>query len=190
MHQICYDNFPISTPKERIEKVLNDRAERDGDGGGLYARIRFVDLTFDSEEEAGKYIQANDTGWYDQLAVKYRLQKDFKPSKALSNLKARVAKAHTEYNNLACNFHFANHKSEFIGCKRCGSKISLKYLRRNACPVCGFDMRPKTTLDKIEALKLNYDELQKAAHDKEHEERMKSIKKAETFWLVKTEYHC
>ena len=70
MHQICYDNFPVSTPKEKIEKVLNNRADRDGDGGGLCARIRFIDLTFDSEEEAGKNIQANETGWYDQLAVK------------------------------------------------------------------------------------------------------------------------
>lgn len=190
MHQICYNNFPVSTPKEKIEKFLNDRADRDGDGGGLYNRIRFIDLTFDYRENAEEYIKANDTGWYDQLAVKYRFQKDFKPSKTLLNLQSRVAKAYKELYDLSYKFHFADHKSEFIGCKGCGSKISLKYLRRNTCPVCGFDMRPKTTLDKIEALKLKHDELQKAAHDKEHEERMKSIKKAETFWLVKTEYHC
>ena len=95
----------------------------------------------------------------------------------------------TAYQELNRAFHFKNHKSATVGCKNCGSKIALKYLRSNICPVCKEDLRPETTQKRIKALKEKADALIDKRDSMECAERKKNLKKAETYWLVKTEFH-
>lgn len=119
----------------------------------------------------------------------YRRDENFVPSKTLENLQKRQSDARKAYWDLQKAFHFANHKSATVGCQNCTSKIALKYLRTNKCPVCGEDLRPESTRNRIAALKAKLDNLVEQCEKKEKAERLKSIEKAETYWLVKTEFH-
>ena len=40
-------------------------------------------------------------------------------------------------------------KSATVGCETCKSKLSIKWLKSEECPVCGDDLRSKTTLETI-----------------------------------------
>ena len=189
MHEINYLHFDYKTSRKAIYAECESEAARNRDYSCPLDPIDYYDKQFNSEEEAKEFIDKIDKNWYHQIAVSYRYQKDFKPSKALEKLKERLEKAHHDYYQAEGAFHFKSHKSQTVGCSKCGSKLALAYLKRNTCPLCGNDLRPTTTLDKIAKLKSNYDKLCKEYKAKEHEERMKSIKKAELYWLVKIEYH-
>ena len=39
--------------------------------------------------------------------------------------------------------------SNFIGCPKCGSKLNRDHINGEKCPLCGTDLRSKSTIDKI-----------------------------------------
>ena len=190
-HQVCYDTFSTAVSKKRIYAEVNARAVEDGDYHSPLERIHFFeDRCFDRYEEAEQFIEERSrNAFYGQFAVMYRRDENFVPSKTLENLQKRQSDARKAYWDLQKAFHFANHKSATVGCQNCTSKIALKYLRTNKCPVCGEDLRPESTRNRIAALKAKLDNLVEQCEKKEKAERLKSIEKAETYWLVKTEFH-
>ena len=151
-HEIHHDDFKVTTSKERILAMVSARAERDGDYHTPITSIEWQNRCFDSREDAEKYLN-NLGGFYRQVAVQFKYQNDFVPSKALENTTEKARQAIVAYRTLNEAFHFGNHKSATVGCKNCGSKIALKYLRSNICPVCRKDLRPETTQKRIKALK-------------------------------------
>lgn len=168
---------------------MDEVARREGDYHSSLGAIDFrSNKCFDTYDEALEYIEGLG-GFYLQVAVKYKKVKDFKPSAKLTTLRERMAKARNEYYALNNKFHFADHKSETVGCKHCGSKIALKYLHSNHCPVCRTDMRPETIQNRIAALKAKEEELRKQEHELYLAEQKKQLKNAEEMWLVKIEYH-
>ena len=40
----------------------------------------------------------------------------------------------------------------YIGCKKCGSKLSRKYLTGNYCPLCKNDLRSATVVERLKKL--------------------------------------
>lgn len=190
-HAIYHDSFSVKKSRNEIYSILDQRAIEEGDyHSGLNANIRWYNRCFPTIEEAEKFLESNDKGWYDQLAVKYKYQEDFKPSKALEQLYTRQIKIRGTYNSVFSVSHFRNHKSKLITCKSCTSKIATPFLEStNYCPVCRKDMRPDSVKQRLERLKAKINELDKEIADKEHEERLKQIDKAEEYWLVKTEFH-
>ena len=188
-HAVNYDSFSTKQSKDSIYAEVNRRAIYDGDYHTSITAIKWHDnVCLDSYEDAEKFIEKHDS-YYGQLAVKYKEQKDFKPSKALADMQERLKQAKKAYYELDNAFHFKNHKSATVGCKECGSKIAIGYLHSNCCPVCHKDLRPESTLARILALKNKMNDLAKKCKEKEKAERLKSIKKADEYWLVKTEYH-
>ena len=124
--------------------------------------------------------------WINCLAVKFYDTHRVPETEKLKKLQAAKTAAYKKYNDLAFAFHFANAKSELIGCKCCGSKISRKYLKNNFCPVCHSDLRPETTLNRIDTLKAKADKL----YDEVLNETTKIAKKSGNIrWLIKIEYH-
>ena len=106
--------------------------------------IRWIDFVCDNKEQAREYIGKHDSGWYDQLAVKFK-QADYSKNKKIVTLKERKNNVLKKRQSLNSEMHFKDAKSSLITCKDCGSKISNQYMqRRNTCPVCGFDMRSDT----------------------------------------------
>ena len=104
----------------------------------------------------------------------------------MKRAREKYSAAFEKYRALNNKFHFAESKSAFIGCQTCGSKISHEYLKGNCCPVCGNDLRPKSTRDTVAKYKANVDK----ANDLIKAEEKKAIAKySKIKWLVKIEYH-
>lgn len=189
-HEMHYDTFKVTTSKKDIYNEVNDRAIEEGDYHSSLSAIKFYENEcFNSREDAERFISEHDS-FYGQLAVKFK-QTDFEPSKKLKALYSKTSEAFREYGEINCMFFAKDFKSDTIGCKQCGSKLSRKYLHSNFCPLCHNDLRPATLRKRIEAAKAKYEKCQEQQKTCEKEERLKNIAKgkSQTFWLVKTEFH-
>lgn len=186
MHNILVDSFSSDTSKEDIATQLKLVAQRDC--GKLYQPIEFIDKVFDTIDDANAYLESHDKK-YRNFAVKYYDTSDYCQSAETINLQDQYKKAYKSYIDLQNKFHFAEHKSLSITCRNCNSRINLSFLKRNTCPVCFSDLRPKTVTKKILFLKEKSDNLHHKFLQSDNQDRKKAINKSKTNWLVKIEYH-
>ena len=190
MHEILYRTFPLKADPKEIQAELDAIAEEDSDsGGGLPRNIRYIDRTLNSYSEAVAFIQSEDQGWYDQLAVKYLDYPDFRKSRKYLELEKKLNEVSIKATEEQCRFYYADSKSEFLGCRTCSSRLRTSYLHNNRCPVCGNDMRPGGVLQHIEALNGKADEIREKLEAEEQHLQEKQRKTAVKKWLVKIEYH-
>lgn len=166
---------------------------------GLSKKIRWINHICENYEEAMKYIEEKDDGWYDQLAVKYLEYHELKKSKALLTMEEQLEKLKKRKTEMTSKIHYANVKSNFISCRNCESKINSKYFTekvsnnirlKNTCPICKSDLRPQSTLDSIKNIEKKIEELKKKIKLEERKIEEKEKKKATIKWLVKIEFHC
>lgn len=187
-HTIQHYDYPGNADTKKVEqKLANYVAKRCFQEGGHLSKIRWIDSEpCANEDEARIKIEHLDKGWYDCIAVKYYDAYNIPETEKLKKLQAAKTAAYKKYNDLAFAFHFANAKSELIGCKCCGSKISRKYIKNNFCPVCHSDLRPESTLNRIAALKAKAD---KSSDTLKAELTKQAMKAKNVRWLVKIEFH-
>lgn len=191
-HSIHYATYDEKTNKNSIQAYWDDyAAHEDWEEGccGLPNNIRWIDHICDDYDEAHEYIENHDRQCYDQLAVKYREYPEMKKTKTLETLEERAKRLCDRYHELANNIHYANVKSQFIGCKHCGSKIASPHIKSNRCPVCYTDLRPESTLDTIKRAKANYEKAQNDVKVEIKKIQEKQKKQAKIKWLVKVEFH-
>ena len=187
-HNIMHEDYDLKVNKKSVQKSWDNyvaHADYGEGASGLPNPIRWIENGIsESYGDAMERIEKLDNGWYDQIAVKY---KDCKPctTKKYQTLKTRLNDATISYNDKAGIIHYGPGRvsSEFIGCKHCGSKIATKYINSNACPVCGEDLRPASTLQSIANAKKKVEELKKQLAEEEKKA------KYDVRWLVKIEYH-
>lgn len=194
-HNINYFDYPENVDKNKVINELETYVSHEAwQEGGHLGHIRWIPgPVCESRDDAVKYIEAHDKGWYDCLAVRY-LEPDFqKKSKAYIELQQRYKKAYDRYSTLNEEEYASTVKSAFIGCKTCGSKLSRKHIleRRhgaysNFCPVCGADLRSPTMQDRIKKAREAMCEIQKKL---EQEERHMAKRNGDIRWLVKIEFH-
>lgn len=183
-HCINYHSFPVETPKKDIQEAMNCEAAYDH--SSLDKAIRFYDDVLPNYDEAKKFIQNHDSGWYDQLAVQYLDLPQGFSSKTLDALDAKLGEASKALRAAVDTVTVIQVKAQYIGCKSCGSKLNKKFLKSNFCPICHADMRSETQLQKIQRLQDKVD----ALTAQYSEERKKLAKKhGVRKWLVKIEYH-
>lgn len=73
MHEIRQIPFSTRKAKTTIQKECDAIAKRDGEyHHALDRNIRFYDIVCKDYEEAYKFLEAHDRGWYDALAVKFK----------------------------------------------------------------------------------------------------------------------
>ena len=72
-----------------------------------------------------------------------------------------------------------NHKSKFVGCPRCGSRLNRKSISNDKCPLCGQDISSSTVKKTIKRYKNNIKEMKKELR----EEKEKLSYKAKTKYL-------
>lgn len=118
--------------------------------------------------EAMKAIESYDDGWYsDHVVLFYDISNEGRKKIEDWNQKRdKYIEQHSIHKRT----------SKYAGCPFCGSKISIGHLRGEKCPVCGTDLRPESTIEKIKW------------YDQKAKECAKKYK--EKYWLAKIEYHC
>ena len=184
MHNIEHHTYPENVNKQKVYKELKNYVEHEcWQEGGSLEPIRWeTGVILKSREEAEKWIESHDRGWYDQLAVRYE-----HPMTTNSNTKQfdeKIMKAYENYNSKESVVYPHTRTSEFIGCSKCNSRLSRTHLNNNFCPVCNADLRPETTLKAIKAAKLKWEKAQN-----EKREYLRKHAKKEILWMVKIEYH-
>ena len=191
-HEIQHRVYRENVDRKQVEADLNHYVKqacwREG-GSGLDKPIRWYDNICANYDEALEFIRQQDRGWYDQLAVKFREYPVIAPSKTLLALQERLRKEMeklTTYENAHCVQSF---KVEYIGCPKCGSKLKRELLKNNRCPLCGEELRGKTTIDTIKRYKSNIAEMQKKINEESKKQQGKELKKSTIKWLVKIEFH-
>lgn len=193
-HDYSWEDFPLKTSKENMQKWANQTHKIRCEYHDSCPPIQFMDnRVFDSYEEAMQWVKDYQRSrYYAQVAVKYKTDVEFKKSAKLTALEKRAENARHEYYKLDNANHFKNHKSKLIECKHCESKLAVSYIRErtsNRCPVCGHDLRPQSTLDRIKALQTKAKALEEESTALFRKEREKHLSKAEVRWLVRIEYH-
>lgn len=189
-HAIEHYEYDIKTDKRRIESEMNEIAREDGDyHSGLNSSIRWLDHICEDRERAYSYIESNDKGWYDQLAVKFREYPKSEPTKALLKLKDRKDKEIEKRNAYEKAHSISSFKIEYIGCPHCGSKLKRTLLRNNYCPLCLTELRSKTTIETLQRYADNIVKIKELIKEEERKINKKNIAKSKIKWLVKIEYH-
>lgn len=185
MHNICYREFPEGTPKQKIVDTVLNIVARSGDGYGT-DRIQFFDDPIcDNESAAHEYINGFDRAFYGGYAVRYYDFSKVKDPKKVAELEDKILKTMANKRVFAEAHSVKNQKAAFIGCPKCGSKLSRERLRGNDCPLCCTDLRSESTLNRLASYDKRIDEYNRQIA----QERLKEKKKAKVMWLVKFEYH-
>ena len=185
MHNIYYITYAENADRRRVMADIAEHASEDGDG--YSSRMTWHDNLhpFATEELARKFIESVDNGWYDDHAVRFY---DFSAAEKTAKIKeyegkvAELLRAEKEYRD---EHSVRKFQAKFVGCPKCGSKLCKDYIRNEKCPLCGTDLRSKTTLDKIAW----YQQKRKEYQDRIEAEKQKQKSKCKIKWLVKYEYH-
>ena len=192
-HNIKMSVYPENVNRTKVQSEWDNyvRMEDWQEGAsGLPGKIRWIEnIVLNSKEDAEEFINKNDNGWYDQLAVRFK-DVHIKMSKKYDTLATKLKTLKNELNERNNVFYATTVKSEFVGCKNCGSKLASKYIQRtNVCPLCRADLRSQTTLSNLQRLRERIAETEKLLKEEEKNLRNKQIKNATVKWLVKIEYH-
>jgi hypothetical protein len=99
-HNIEYRDYSEKTDKKKIYADINQYVQqatwREG-GHGLDKDIRYIDKIMPDYDSAYQFLQDNDRGWYDCLAVKYREIPRGKSTKKIEELRVKCQEAWQEY---------------------------------------------------------------------------------------------
>ena len=196
-HSIQFYEVEVSKGKkgqDEIERLANYEAEEYGDyRSPLGSAIRWIDITYDSYEEAESAIlNTHDKGWYDQLAVKFKSYEPKEKTKAIITQEERLVKLKEDLKSYFDKNALKYKKTQYVGCKNCGSKINKEYISEahhywNKCNVCNHSLASETSLNTIENKREKIKELEKRIEEMISKNNQKG--KATLKWLVKTEYH-
>lgn len=155
---------------------------------GLGSNIRFTDRVFDDIESADEYLYGT-FGNYSQIAVRYKIYKATKSTKAKQDLERRIM----EYRKRIAELrrpHYAGVKVKTIKCKKCGAVLPTEYCGRafnNNCPICHGELRPQTVLEKEQSYMQTLNELEKKYNQLEKEQNKKAS--YTLGWAVACEVH-
>ncbi len=202
-HMVQYFDYAETVDKRWVQAECDHfAAMEDWEEGcsGLYNDIRWIESAgiLDSYEAAEKYISLHDRKHYDQLAVRYYSYHSPERSKGLQNAEEAVNKAERARFALekSINAAFFARKSEFVGCKGCGSKLSFKYLKMTSttvCPLCKQSLFSETDTKRLKRADNKVIEMGRRLTEANKKEQARAIKKFEkertVRWLVKIEYH-
>ena len=155
--------------------------------GSYHGKMTIHDTPIcDSYEAAYEFIQSHDRGWYDDHAVQFKDKSALKPTKQMETLMAKANKLQADKKDYLDKHSLRARKSEFMGCKKCNSKIAVKYIRGHKCPVCNAEMMSQTVVDRLKKYTTDREEVLRQIEQL----RRKQNGKCPIRWLVKVEVHC
>lgn len=192
-HNIRYAEYPENVNRKKVQADWDNYVRHEDwqeGANSLPGQIRWIENEIlGSEEEARAYINEHDNGWYDQIAVRFKEIKVIK-SKKYQELSEKLMELRKDFNKRNSVYYATTVKSEFVGCKFCGSKLASKYIQNtNKCPLCKSDLRSPTTLSSLERLSERIKEVEKLLREEKQKLNKKLENNTTIKWLVKIEYH-
>lgn len=186
-HNVECFTYPKNVNKAKVQKDLDNyvaHVDWQEGCGGLYNKIRWLDSkVYASHDEAIEAIERLDKGAYDQLAVLFYDVESVRDDK-VKDLQAKEIEARKEYERRDNELYPKKVTADYIGCKKCGSRLARKLLYTNFCPVCKGDFRSETALKSIEAAKAKWNKARDNVCAYIEKKGKKNVR-----WLVKIEYH-
>ena len=184
-HEIKYFVYNENEDRRKIMDEIQEYARGHGDGYSSYVIWHENTPPCDSYDDAKRFIDELDKGNYDDHAVRYHDYRDIPDTPRIKKLQdyirnLRQAKAEWNQSHSVRNF-----KAQYIGCPKCGSKLSREHLRGEHCPLCSTELRAAYVLEKMDW----YDQKINTCYNAIQEERKKQKKQAKVMWLVKFEFH-
>lgn len=185
MHNIIHWTYPEKTSISQIEKEILNYVHSHSDGYGTDKIAILSTKPFENEDEARTYIDEMDRNFYGGYAVKFYDYSKVKDTKKITELKSKLAEIMHKQSEYIDTHHVKDFKASFIGCAKCGSKLSKQHLKNDKCPVCYADLRAESTLERIASFKNRINECQEKIQQEIHKQK----DKAKIYWLIKFEYH-
>ena len=183
-HEIKYIVCKENQSRQDIMDDIQSYARRHGDGYSSYVTWHEKVPPLDSYDEARAFIE-HDNGNYSDHAVRYYDYRNVPDSAKIKKIQVQIQELRTAKSEWIKSHSVKAQKAQYIGCSKCGSKLSKNHLHGECCPLCGTDLRSGYILEKIEW----YDNKINMCYDAIQEERKKQKNKAEIMWLVKFEFH-
>jgi len=192
-HQINHNVYPLNCDRRKVQAELDDyAAHEDWQEGctGLPNSIRWIESAIcNNYDDALKFIDEHDSGWYDQLAVRFKEYPSLKHSAKYDKLLEQSKQISEKYRALSSTLFFKGFKAKFITCAGCKSSLNKSHLRSNRCPVCSGSMIPKAKAEQMDKLKEKLEDLKVKLEAEKRSMEQKQEKSAVIKWLVKTEFH-
>lgn len=191
-HNIKYATYPENCNKAKVQKEWDNyvaHEDRQEGASGLGSSIRWIDHVCSDSEEAKEYIKERDSGWYDQLAVKFLDYPELIKTQKLLKLEQRASTLRKKLFVEERKVHAKELKSAYVSCKGCGSRLSTEHIVSNFCPLCRTDLRSPSVLNSIEKLRKQANTAEEAAKAEYRRCCEKQKRGARVCWLVKIEYH-
>lgn len=182
-HLISKIDVRENIDKRDIMNMIQNEARRNGDGYSSSMTWHENVLPLKNREEAEKFIEKKDNGFYDDHAVRYFDYSNAKETKILQTYREKLMATKIKLKEYEKKHSIKVLQAKFLTCSKCGSKINKDYIHRERCPICNKDLRSKTILETID----NYNQRILEIEKKIQEEKEKQ--KGEVKWLVKYEYH-
>lgn len=163
-HQISI--YTGRTKNEAYQNMIDDLFENCEtiENDIVIPKIKWVDTPPHLSYETVKNLLVNYSRTNEAVGGIYLESIETKKEQQLRN---RIKELKTKYAELDGSQYYSPDtiKSQFITCKSCGSKLSVKYLSNldhtigyydsNHCPICHADLRPKTFRERLARLKDN-----------------------------------
>ena len=184
-HEIKYIVCKENQSRQDIMDDIQSYARRHGDGYSSYVTWHEKVPPLDSYDEARAFIDKHYNGNYSDHAVRYYDYRNVPDSAKIKKIQVQIQELRTAKSEWIKSHSVKAQKAQYIGCSKCGSKLSKNHLHGECCPLCGTDLRSGYILEKIEW----YDNKINMCYDAIQEERKKQKNKAEIMWLVKFEFH-
>lgn len=184
-HEIKYFVCSPTQSRASIMDEIQNYARRYGDGYASYVTWHDNVAPLDSYDDAKNFIEQRDNGNYSDHAVRYYDYSGIPETNKIKNIREQItdlSKARAEWIK---SHSVKSQKAQYIGCHKCGSKLSKEHLRGESCPLCGTDLRSGYILEKIEW----YNNKIRLCYDAIEAEKKKQKNKAKIMWLVKFEFH-
>ena len=184
-HEIHYMNCNENCNRRQVMDEIQTYSRLHGDG--YHSSLTWHDNVnpLDSYEAAKKFIEEHENNKWDDHAVRFYDYSCTEKSTKIKQLEDTIAKLRTDKAAWIHSHSVKGFKAQYIGCSKCGSKLSREHLRGEHCPLCNTDLRSDYVLEKIEW----YDHKIDLCFKQIQEEWNKKQSKARIRWLVKFEFH-
>lgn len=192
-----YEQHERAKKKLYAEALADAKANADN-SYGLNESPRWYDREFNSYRDAYNFLM-KDFGDYGVCGCRYRVYQENKKAVSLlrkkKELTDKAIAMNKDLNAYVEKSNVKNHKSTYVGCPKCGSKLHTDYVPlqkyTQKCPLCGENLFSPTIQARIQKYKDDIGEIydQVAKLDKEIEVA-KQASKYTVMLMLKYEYHC